>query len=114
MKRISQAELKRLESSGTKVHRKMGTGTKPVAAAKPAAPKKEVPMASMQASMQHLEQQAQATQKVIASNTAVIEDFRKNLSSVVEKVQKRVPYVFDVERDRDRLIERIVATPQPE
>ena len=71
-------------------------------------------MASMQVSMQHLEEQAQATQKVIASNTAVIDGFRKDLSSVVEKVQKRVPYVFDVERDRDRLIERIVATPQPE
>lgn len=112
MKRISQAELKRLESSGTKVHRKMGTGTKPVAAAKPAAPKKEVPMASMQVSMQHLEEQAQATQKVIASNTEVIDEFRKGLSSVVEKVQQRVPYVFDVERGKNLLIERIIATPQ--
>jgi len=115
MKTISQAELKKLSSQGVKVSRKMGTGQKPKtppAPKKEAAPKKEVAMASMGASMAHLEAQAKATIEVLARNTAVIDDFRKEMATNKPEHPKKVPYVFDVERGKDRLITRIVATPQ--
>jgi len=115
MKTISQAELNKLTASGAKVKRKMGTGKpapKKVEEKKPEAPKEPVKMASMGASMQYLESQAQATLKILAKNTEVIEDFRQEVKTAVDKVGKKVPYVFDVERGEDRLIKRIVATPQ--
>ena len=116
MKTISQAELNRLTASGAKVKRKMGSGKPaPEAEKKPEPkpkPKEPVKMASMGASMKYLETQAQATLKILAKNTEVIEDFRKEVKTAVDKVGKKVPYVFDVERGEDRLIKRIVATPQ--
>jgi hypothetical protein len=52
--------------------------------------------------------------KILAKNTEVIEEFRQDVKKVVDKVGKKVPYVFDVERGEDRLIKRIVASPQEE
>lgn len=69
-------------------------------------------MASMAASMRYLDDQANATRKVIAHNSAMIESFKKDLQDAVKKVQKRVQYVFDLERGKDKLLTRIVATPQ--
>lgn len=113
MNKISQADLAKITKTGGKVTRKMGTAPKkPAPAVKPAPEKKPVEMASMGASMVHLEAQAQATLKVLARNTEVIEDFRKDLAKSSSSEPKRVPYVFDVERGKDKLIKRIVATPQ--
>lgn len=106
MRKISQARYDKLQ------------GKKPTKAApappkkKEAAPKKEVGMASMQTSMKQLEAQASATNKVIAHNSLVIEDFRKDLKEAVSSVGKRVPYVHDVERDKNDRISRITSTPQ--
>ena len=122
MKKISQADLKKMEAEGGKVTRtppkrkmgaamstgKLGDDTK----FKPKPAKKEVGMASMGASMKHMEAQAKATTQVIAHNSAVLEDFRKELKTVVEKIQEKVPYVFDIERGKDMLLDRIIATPQ--
>jgi hypothetical protein len=116
MKTISQAELNRLAGRGAKVSRKMGTAKpKPAPKKEPTPappPKKEVEMASMSASMAHLEAQAKATREVLARNTEVIENFRKDMAANRPAPDKKVPYVFDVERGKDKLITRIVATPQ--
>lgn len=69
-------------------------------------------MASMGASMKHLEAQAKATQQVIAHNSAVIESFKIELATAVEAVGEPVTYVHDIERDEDRLLKRITSTPQ--
>lgn len=115
IRKVSQKDLKGLEAKGAKV-RRTAAAEKPKPAEKPiktAAQKPvDVPMASMKASMQYLDKQAEATRQVIAHNSVMIEGFRKDLKEAVDKVQKRVPYVFDVERGKDKLIQRIVATPQ--
>lgn len=112
MKTISQAELSKLSGQGAKVSRR-GAVKKSTAPIKKATPvKKEVEMASMSASMAHLEAQATATREVLARNTEVIDSFRKDIAANKPVPQKKVPYVFDVERGKDRLITRIVATPQ--
>ena len=114
MKTISQAELNKMSGRGAKVSRKMGTAKpspKPKKEAAPPPAKKEVEMASMSVSMAHLETQAKATVEVLARNTEVINDFRKEMAANKPE-PKKVPYVFDVERGNDKLITRIVATPQ--
>lgn len=113
-RKISQADLTKLEASGAKVSRKPATKIAEKAI-KPAAQKaKDIPMASMKASMEYLNTQAEATRRVIAHNSIMIDGFRKDLKEAVDKVQKRVPYIFDVERGEDKLIQRIIATPQKE
>lgn len=85
---------------------------------KKAAPKKtrEVPMASMRASMEHYDKQAEATRKVMAHNSAVMEKFTEELTKMGDKVDKagrKVPYSVDIEREDDdaRRMKRLILTP---
>lgn len=105
MRKITQARYDKVTGKAPKPAAK--TVPKPAPS-----PKKEVHMASMQASMKHLETQAAATNQVISHNSLVIEEFRKDLKEVVKNVGERVPYVHDVERGKNDLITRIVSTPQ--
>lgn len=116
MRKISQQDLARRQAEGATVkHRAAPKAKRSEAKEVPVETKKKkdtVAMASMAASMQHLDNQARATREVIDHNSKVIEGFRKDLSVAVQKVDRKVPYAFDVERGEDKLITRIVATPQ--
>lgn len=117
MRKMSKTDLEALKAGGVSVKRKLGaSATKPRVNATPKSKvnvaKKTVPMASMQASMQHMEKQAAATQIIIAHNSEVIREFKTQLKEAVLKVGKKVPYIHDIERGKDLLILRIVSTPQ--
>ena len=119
MRKMSKDDLNALKAGGLNVKRKMGASKPKTKVSATPNPKlsvaiNQVPMASMQASMQHLESQAEATRVIIAHNSEVIKDFKSQLSEAVSKVGRKVPYVHDIERGKDKLITRIVSTPKGE
>lgn len=129
MKKVSQAELKRLKRKG-KVRRKMGaqpekekpalvaegsegmSGSEPTEPPAPVLtpeppPPVEQPMASMSASM---ELRDGLLQDLIASNTAAIERFSQALAE--QKPRPGIPYRHKVVRDKKTsLIDEVISTP---
>lgn len=118
MRKVTAADLEAMQKDGAVVKKRTGgiprkpekaPDTKPE---KPATPKVE--MASMRASQQYYEAQAEALRIVIAKNTAVIEGLRDQISNLKPApMAERAPvaYEFNIERDKDKLIERVVAYP---
>lgn len=113
MRTISQADLKNLESDGTLVKRKMGAAPKKEPPPKPVEKRQEpVNMASMAASQNYLEAQADVLRAAMEHNTIVLQHFREELSKQRAPVRGApASYEFVVKRNRDNLIERVVATP---
>ncbi len=107
-RKISQRKIKQLEKSGGRVNRRMGTEEPKPKAAAPAAETRE--HASMAASMAAYEAEQKATNKLIAHNSEVLRDFRDTLKEAV-KSREPSPYTFDIERDDDKLLSRVLARP---
>lgn len=114
MRKVSQKELERMQARGeVTTKRKMGAG-KPTErkAEKPRKPPvTDVAMASMAATQKYLAEQSTALTDTISSNSKKIEDFRESLQSIAKEAGKRVPYEFEIKRGKNKLIEKIVATP---
>jgi len=114
MKKISEADLKAMRKEGLKVRRKMGEQPSKPDQAPVDLPEKEVvqptiqveeprPHASMGASMEATAASEEALRKLVAMNTAVIEQFQDRLS----ELERPRDYTFDVQRDEDKLLKRI-------
>lgn len=82
-------------------------------------PAEEKLPASMRASMDFYEAQAEATRLIVARNNEVIAQFGRDLKEFAGREPTQVPmapaepieYTFDIERDDDKLLKRIFARP---
>jgi hypothetical protein len=113
--KISKNELKKMESEGAVVKRKMGKGKspEPVETPKPVEtpPAKEpAPHASMSASMDHVAAQVKATLMTVAQNGELLRQFKESLEALVEP-REPSEYTFDVVRDGEGLLKRVLARP---
>jgi hypothetical protein len=108
IQKVSQRELKSRERKGARVKRQMGAAEpveKPVAAPKP-----EVqPHAAMAASLEASDANQRATNILLARNTEIIAEFGKSLAKAATREPS--PYTFDIERDDDKLLKRVLARP---
>ena len=112
MRKISQKELDRLHQRGDVrgVPRSLTKKAKEDTPQK-AKPVTEVGMASMAASQKFLAEQSAALTETLSINSKKIEEFRESLKEVVSEAGKRVGYEFDIKRGKNKLIDKIVATP---
>lgn len=115
MKKISKAELDGLKKDGLTVRRKMGAQPEKPDATPKDLPKKgqdlpkgekEKTHASMSASMHSTAAEREALRLLVAKNTEVIEQFKKELETLARPASD---YTFDVLRDEDKLMKRIHA-----
>jgi hypothetical protein len=112
--KISENELKKLQSEGAVVKRKMGKAEKPEpveeSVPEPVQEAPPQPHASMGASMQAFEAQAEATRIVIAQNGEMMRQFVESLKEVVTP-REPSPYTFDIKRDDEDRMTQVLARP---
>lgn len=115
-KKISENEANRMKVRGTKMRRKSSAvpSREEVAAAAPPAPPapppvdNSIPMASMAASSDAINQQLGA---IVAQNSQTISAMQDDLRRQMMHRPKKTPWDFFIHRDRNKLIERVRAEP---
>jgi hypothetical protein len=113
MRKVTAADLEAMQKDGAVIKRRSGgLPRKPDKMPDTKPEKPPVEMASMRASQKHYDAQAEALRLVVAANTAMIETLREQLKDLKPVPQRDpVPYEFTIERNRDKLIERVLALP---
>jgi hypothetical protein len=112
--KISQQALNRMAVRGAKIKRKSSPVPTPeeVRAAEPPppppAPDNSIPMASMAASMNIINQQLG---DIVAQNSRVIEQFRTEAAQKVQERPGRQPWRAIVNRDKNKLIHYVDLIP---
>lgn len=111
MKKISRNQLERLKNRGDVVGSPKSLRTPKAKTDKAPKANADVGMASMAATQQFLAEQSTELTNTLSINSKKIDDFRDNIDTIAKAAGKKVAYEFEIKRGKNKLIEKIVATP---